>query len=96
MPFKVNELYVFVEITEDESEAIVQVMMKDKETGRDRVIPLITASEEMVEKMRGVAQGHANESHNKIKIIKMDNRKEIETIEEQLIQPADDYLKTSS
>jgi hypothetical protein len=89
MAFKVNELYVFVEITEDGDESIVQTATAGTNQDGSRtiqIVPLITAGDKMAEKLKGTAQLHANETHHKIKLLKLSNREEVETIEEQLVQ----------
>ena len=85
MPFTVEELYVFVEILEDGREAIVQTGT----VGPNRtvqIVPLITANNVMADKMKDIAQKHANQVHRKIRLLKLSTREDIETIEEQLVQ----------
>lgn len=96
MAFKVKDLHCFVEILEDGAEAIVQSGNADPNTKQVFVMPLITGSEKMAERMKVVAQEHANKSHNKVLHIRLSNREDLETIEEQLVQEANEYLKPPS
>jgi len=88
MAFKVAELHCFLEILENGNEAIIQSGRMDPQTKQTFVMPLITGSEKMAAQMKEVAQKHANETHHKVRHIKLSAREEIETIEEQLVQEA--------
>lgn len=85
MSFKVEELHVFVEILDDGTEAIVQTGNVD-DKGTVHILPLITAGEKAVPRLKDIAQLHADKTHRKIKHLKLSNREEVETIEEQLVQ----------
>ena len=88
MTFKLKELHCFLEVNEDGSETIIQSGRADPDTKQIFVMPLITGSEKMAAKMVPIAQLHANETHRKVAHVKLTNREDLETIEEQLIQSA--------
>ncbi len=85
MAFQVEELHVFVEILDDGTETVVQTGNVN-EKGTVTIMPLITAGEGVLGKLKGLAQMHADKTHRKVKHLKLTNREEIETIEEQLVK----------
>ena len=86
--FKVEALHLFVEILPDGSEAIIQTGRVDPNTGQTHIMPLLTGSEKMADRLKVAAQLHCNETHRKAKHLKLTGREEIETIEEKLVKEA--------
>ena len=84
--FKAEQLYCFVEILPDGNEAIIQTGRVDPETKQVFVMPLITGSKRMADKMKQVAQEHANQSKNKVLHLKLAHREVLEEIEEKLVE----------
>lgn len=88
MTFKLKDIHCFIEIMEDGSEAIIQSAHRNPKTNETHVLPLLTGSAKMAEKMKIVAQEHANASHRKVIHVKLSEREEVETIEEKLVKQA--------
>ena len=80
MSEEVKKLFVFVY----EDAGLEHVAIAPTSQGN---IPMITIDEKMKDKMKPLAQSVANSIHKKIKIIKFDNREDLEEIEEQLVKP---------
>jgi hypothetical protein len=74
---KITEIYAFVSIDEG-GEGVVGMTMPIN--GRETFMPFVCADKQRMESLKPIAKQIAKESGKQIKLIKLTNRKDIETL----------------